>query len=137
MNPLILSLIASVLQKVIPDPTAAAAAQFEAAKLAQSGELAQMDAAKALALAQIDVNKADAQGQSPMQRNARPFILWTCGAALAWDSIVRPAVILGAAVAGHPLPALPTLSSDQLMGLLSGILGLGGFRTIEKVKGMA
>ena len=72
-----------------------------------------------------------------MQRNGRPFILWVCGVALAWDTVLRPVATFGAALAGHPLPVLPNLSTDQLYGLLFGLLGLGGLRTVEKVKGVA
>ena len=80
---LLVPLIGNVLDKVIPDPQAAAAAKLEALRLAQTGELAELDAQTKLALAQIGVNQADAQGVSPMQRNWRPMIGWVCAAALA------------------------------------------------------
>lgn len=137
MWPQILSALFGVIDKVLPDPQAAAAAKLEAMKLQSSAEGAQLEAATRLALAQIDVAKADAQGQSPMQRNGRPFILWVCGVALGFDTIAKPLILYTAALAGHPLPPMPTLSSDQLYALLAGILGLGGFRTFEKVKGAA
>ncbi len=137
MWPALLPLISGLLDKVIPDPTAAAAAKLEALKLAQSGQLAQLDAEVKLALAQVDVNKADAAGASPMQRNWRPAIGWVCAAALAWDTIGRPVVTYGLAIAGHQVPDLPSLASEQLYALLFGLLGLGGLRTVEKVKGAA
>lgn len=134
---LLVPLIGNVLDKVIPDPQAAAAAKLEALKLAQTGQLAELDAQTKLALAQIGVNQADSQGASPMQRNWRPMIGWVCAAALAWDTILRPMIFFGMAAAGKPLPVMPTLSTDQLYGLLFGLLGLGGLRTVEKVKGAA
>jgi hypothetical protein len=134
---LLLPLLGDVLDKIIPDPQAAAAAKLEALKLAQAGQLAELDVQTKLALAQIDNNKADAQGASPMQRNWRPAIGWVCAAALAWDTIVRPILTFGMAYAGHQPPTLPTLSSEQLYSLLFGLLGLGGLRTVEKVKGAA
>lgn len=134
---LLLPLISGVLDKVLPDPAAAAAAKIEALKLAQSGELAELDAQVRMALAQVEVNKADAAGASPMQRNWRPAIGWVCAAALAWDTIGRPVVAYGLAIAGHQVPAMPSLGTEQLYALLFGLLGLGSLRTVEKVKGAA
>ena len=133
----LIPLLGQVFDKILPDPQAAAAAKLETMKLAQSGELAQLDAQLRLSLAQLDVNKADAQGASPMQRNWRPAIGWVCAAALAWDTIGRPMLVFGLLVAGKPVPEIPVLSTDQLYGLLFGLLGLGGLRTVEKVKGSA
>lgn len=140
MNPLLQSLLGPLVDlvgKFIPDPQAKAAAQLEVMRMAQAGELAQLDAATRLALAQVDTNKADAQGAGPMQRNWRPFIGWVCGSALAWDTIGRPLLVLAWVMAGHQAPALPTLSTDQLYTTLFGLLGLGGYRTYEKTKGAA
>jgi hypothetical protein len=137
MWPQLLAAIFGIVDKVIPDPQAAAAAKLEAMKLQASAEGASLEAATRLALAQVDVNKADANGQSAMQRNGRPFILWVCGIALAFDTIAKPVAVYAATIAGHPLPPMPNLSSDQLYSLLFGILGLGGLRTMEKVKGAA
>lgn len=130
-------LLGQLLDRLLPDPKASADAKLELMRLAQSGELAQLNAGTSLALAQIDVAKVDAAGQSAMQRNARPFILWVCGVALAFDTLAKPLILYGAALAGHPLPPMPNLSTEQLYGLLFGVLGLGGYRTIEKVKGAA
>lgn len=134
MWPALLPMLGSILDKIIPDPTAAAAAKLEALKLAQTGQLAELDAEVKLALAQVDVNKADAAGASAMQRNWRPAIGWVCAAALAWDTIGRPVTTYALAVAGHQVPDLPSLGSEQLYALLFGLLGLGGLRTVEKVK---
>lgn len=137
MNPAIIGPVWAIIKDVLAglgiDPEAKAKAQAQALEMLANGTFEQRTE-QALALAQIKVNEADASGGSPMQRNARPFILWTCGAALAFDTIARPLIAYGAALAGHPLPTVPNLSSDQLYGLLFGILGLGGFRTVEKVK---
>jgi hypothetical protein len=137
MWPQLLAAVFGIIDKVVPDPQAAASAKLEAMKMQASAEGAKLEAETRLALAQIGVNQADASGQSSMQRNARPFILWVCGAALAFDTLAKPVIMYAAAMAGHPLPPMPNLSSDQLYGLLFGVLGLGGFRTIEKVKGAA
>lgn len=136
MWPQLIAAALAIIDKVIPDPTAKAAAQFQLMALQQNGELAQLDAVKALSLAQLEVNKVDAAG-APMQRNWRPFIGWVCGIALAWDTIGKPVFLLVWAMNGHAAPVLPNLSTEQLYGLLFGLLGLGGLRTVEKVKAAA
>lgn len=137
MWPQLLSAIFGIVDKVIPDPQAAAAAKMEAIKLQASADGAALEASTRLSLAQLDVAKADASGQTSMQRNARPFILWVCGVALAFDTLAKPLILYGAALAGHPVPPIPSLSSDQLYSVLFGVLGLGGLRTVEKIKGAA
>lgn len=137
MLQMLIPLLGTIFDRVMPDPAAAAQAKLQVMELAQRGELAGLEADTKLALAQMDVNKADASGASPMQRNWRPAIGWVCAAALAWDMILRPMLIFGLALAGHALPVFPVLSTDQLYGLLFGLLGLGGLRTVEKVKGAA
>ena len=37
---------------------------------------------------------------------------------------------------GQKIPELPTFDMDSLMTVLLGMLGLGGLRTVEKVKGI-
>lgn len=86
--------------------------------------------------AQIDVNKAEAENASVFVSGWRPFIGWVCGSALVYQYIARPLVEAGFALAHHPIPALPGLD-DNLYQLLLGMLGLGAFRTFEKVKGVA
>lgn len=134
MWPQLLAAVFGIIDKVLPDPQAAAAAKLEAMKLQASAEGAQLEAATRLALAQVDVNKADATSGNLMQYGWRPFIGWICGLALAWDTIGRPMVVMAWVMAGHTAPVLPTLSTEQLYGLIFGMLGLGGLRTVEKVK---
>lgn len=138
MNPLAMSAVfelgKTLLARLLPDPAQKAEAEMKLLAMVQTGELAQLEAVRAMNIAQIDVNKADAAGQSPMQRNWRPMIGWVCGFALAWDTIIKPMAVTVWIMTGHPAPVLPQLSSDQLYGLLFGILGLGGLRTYEKVK---
>jgi hypothetical protein len=64
--------------------------------------------------------------------------MWICAAAMAYHFILQPFIIFGVLVAGIALPAeLPELDMGQLMPVLLGILGLGGMRSYEKVKGIA
>ena len=80
---------------------------------------------------QLDINKIEAANPSVWVSGWRPGVGWVCVAALAYQYVVRP-LLIGFGVAGH-MPAL----DDSLWELLFGMLGLGGLRTFEKVKGVA
>ena len=92
--------------------------------------------AQELAQGQLEINKAEAQHRNIFVAGWRPFIGWTCGVALAWHFVISPFVIFGAAMAGVELPELPEFDMGSLMTVLMGMLGLGGLRTFEKVKGL-
>ena len=104
-------------------------------------ELAKIDAS--LLTAQMDVNKAEASHASIFVAGARPAILWIGAAAMAWTFVLHPMLVWcwalmqakGWIPQGMPNP--PTLQSDELWVIISGILGIGGYRTFEKVKGVA
>ena len=140
MNPLLLTGLFSAAEKLIdrffPDPEKKAAAQLELIKMQQTGELAALAATTDLAKAQLAVNEREAQSASLFVSGWRPAIGWICASALAYQFILRPMVLFAAAYAGHPIPNPPALD-DTLWQLLFGMLGLGGLRTYEKVKGKA
>ena len=88
------------------------------------------------AMAQTDINKAEAQHRSIFVAGWRPFIGWTCGVALAYHFVVAPLILFGAGWAGAEIPELPQFDMGSLMTVLLGMLGLGGMRTFEKAKGL-
>ena len=119
-----------VIDRVWPDPAQAASAKLELFKLQQSGELAQM-------AGQLEINKAEAASSSVFVAGWRPFIGWICGSALGYTFIVYP-LLLWATAAWWPMVRPPALGNDgMLYELLLGMLGMGGLRTFEKVKGVA
>lgn len=126
-----------LIKQFFPDPQARADAQLKLAQLVQSGELAQLASVTTLAQGQLDVNKIEAASTRLFVAGWRPFIGWICGGALAFDTIVRPVVVMGMAYAGHPAPVMLHLSTEQIYGLLFGLLGLGTLRSVEKIKGAA
>jgi hypothetical protein len=65
----------------------------------------------------------------------RPFIGWVCGGALFSQYILRPWVQWLCVLVGHPIPQLPGID-DQLWQLVGAMLGMGGLRTFEKIKGV-
>lgn len=92
---------------------------------------------QAIDLAQIEVNKTEAEHFSVFVAGWRPGAAWVCVAGLAWHYILQPVVVFFAVLYGYQLPPLPVFDMDALMTLLFGLLGLGGFRSIEKIKGVA
>lgn len=136
MLQLLIPAVTSILDKIIPDPQAAAEAKLKALDMAQKGELAALDADLRLALAQADINKAEAS-TDVFRGGWRPFCGWICGAGLAYTFLMRPLLPWVAQVFGLNVPPLPSIDSEALMALLFGMLGLGGLRTFERVKGKA
>lgn len=132
----LLDLGGKVIDRVIPDPSAKAAANLELLKLAQNGELAQLTADTALAQGQLAVNAAEAANTSVFVSGWRPMVGWVCASGLGFQFLANPLLTWGAAMAGHPV-AVPSLDLSTLMTLLTGMLGLGGMRTLEKLNGVA
>lgn len=99
-------------------------------------EKAQLAAAVQLVQGQIDINKAEAANPNTFVSGWRPFIGWVCGAGCAWNWIGLPVAKAALAIYGHPLAISPA-DLSEMMPLLLGMLGLGGLRTVEKVKGVA
>jgi hypothetical protein len=84
-------------------------------------------------LAQLDINKTEAAHRSVFVSGWRPAIGWTCGAAMALNFLIFPLASFVLAQTGH-LIELPTLDMSEMMPVLMGLLGLGGLRTVEKIK---
>lgn len=99
-------------------------------------ERAQLAAAMQLIQGQIDINKAEATNSSAFTSGWRPFIGWVCGTACAWNWIGMPTALFISTSLGHSISFSPANLSD-LWPLLMGMLGLGGLRTFERVKGVA
>jgi len=110
------------IEKIWPDKTEA--------------EKQQLAAAVTLVQGQLEVNKMEAASPSVFTSGWRPFIGWVCGMACAWNWIGLPMAKFGAAYIGHPIP-LSAADVSEMLPLLMGMLGLGGLRTFEKVKGVA
>lgn len=133
---LILPAVTAIIERIIPDPAQAADAKLRALELAQKGELAALDAEMRLALGQLEVNKAEAATDT-FRGGWRPACGWTCAFGLAYTFVLRPLLPWVAAVFGANVPPLPDIDTDTLMVLLTGMLGLGGLRSFERIKGKA
>lgn len=81
------------------------------------------------ALAQIELNKAEAQSGSLFIGGWRPFVGWTCGVGLAYNVIISQVLSIWFEV--------PTVDPSLLTPVLMGMLGMGAMRSFEKTKNVA
>jgi len=114
-----------ILDKFIPDPAAKAKASAELRESLQAWDKAQ-----------TDVNKVEAAHKSIFVAGWRPFVGWTCGSAFALHFVVIPLANFFMVVFKQP-QVLITFDVQTLMTVLMGLLGMGGLRTFEKIKGVA
>lgn len=117
-----LDLATSVIGKIWPDKT--------------EKEKAELAAALTIVQGQIDINKAEAASSSTFTSGWRPFIGWTCGLACGWNWIGLPVALFASTFFGHPVD-MSGADVSEMLPLLMGMLGLGGLRTFEKLKGVA
>lgn len=88
-------------------------------------------------MGQLEVNKTEAQHRSIFVAGWRPFIGWTCGIALMAHFVLFPATDFIVAYLGYNVPPMPAFDMESLMTVLLGMLGLGGMRSFEKLKGVS
>ena len=100
-------------------------------KNALAHEIATMSdkAANENAIAQIELNKAEAQSGSLFIGGWRPFVGWTCGLGLAYNVIISQILSIWFEV--------PTVDPSLLTPVLMGMLGMGAMRSYEKKNAVA
>jgi hypothetical protein len=126
MNPLLLGPIFDIgktlIERFFPDPEKKREAEMELVRMAAAGELQQV-------VAQLEINAREAQHPSIFVAGWRPAVGWVCVAAMAFQYLARP-LLIAYNVAPADLPGL----DDNLWAILTGILGIGGLRSIEKLQ---
>lgn len=120
--------IESIIGKFVQDKDQKAALAHEIATLAEKQ-------ANEQALAQIEVNKVEAAHQSLFIAGWRPSIGWVCSLAMLLNFILIPFINLGLDFAQMGIQ-LDLIEMETMMPVLLGMLGLGGMRTAEKLKGV-
>lgn len=123
-----------------PDAVAAALQDpANAIKIVQLQENQQLQLAtlqQQLEIAQAGTNTAEAASSNLFIAGWRPAVGWSCAVAFCYAFIIAPLSTWVAVLVGHPMP-LPTMDLSQMMPVLLGMLGLGGMRTYEKIKGVS
>jgi roadblock/LC7 domain-containing protein len=125
----LLPALGTLIDRLIPDRAAA-----ERAKAEMEQQL--VTAANAAALAQVEVNKVEAAHSSVFVAGWRPSIGWVCAAGLAWAFVLAPVASWALMVLGIKAE-LPAIQFDHLFELVLAMLGIGGLRTFEKMRGVA
>jgi hypothetical protein len=125
----LLPALGTLIDRLIPDRAAA-----EKAKAEMEQQL--VSAANQAALAQVEVNKIEAAHSSVFVAGWRPSIGWVCAAGLAWAFVMAPIASWALVVLGIKAE-LPAIHTDYLLELVLAMLGIGGLRTFEKLRGVA
>lgn len=131
----VLTPIVSKILDFIPDPAKKAEAQLKLQTELDANSQALLNALTAVDKAQAETNTEEAKSLNLFVAGARPFIMWVCGASFAWVFVLQPMLSFAFAAAGKAI-VLPTLDMGQMMPVLLGILGLGGYRSWEKSQGV-
>jgi hypothetical protein len=123
----LLGIAGKIFDRVIPDKAAAEKAKLEMEAALQSQEFS-------LALEQIKVNAEEAKSTNWFVAGWRPACGWLGAIALGYASVLEPFARFIAKVAFDYMGEFPVLDTTITMQVLFGILGLGAFRSVEKVK---
>jgi len=86
-------------------------------------------------IAQLEINKVEAAHKSVFVSGWRPACAWMCTTALGYHFILQPIIVFLFALSGETIP-LPEFDMNALLTILLGMLGLGGMRSFEKMKGV-
>ena len=140
MAPILIGGIIEAVGKIADDLVTSDKERLEAEiELQKVGvEAAKVDAS--LALGQMDVNAVEAQNRNWFVAGWRPALGWVGAMAMAYQFLLYPllvwlwALMQARGLVPVALVAPPMLDTDALWVILSGMLGIGGFRTLEKVK---
>lgn len=131
MNPLLLGPIFEIgktlIDRWMPDPEKKREAELELMRMAADGELKQV-------IAQLEINAREAQHASVFVAGWRPFFGWAGGLGFVYATVGQPILAWIAGIKGWPVP--PELNLDLLWVVVTGMLGIGGLRSLEKVKGV-
>ena len=128
--------ISALLDKLIPDPAARERAKLELLRAEREGALKELQLALSADQMQADINKIEAGSADLFVAGWRPFIGWVCGVAFAYHFVLQPLLAFAIMNAGGEV-RLPAFDMDALSTVLMGMLGLGGLRTIEKIRASA
>ena len=118
--------VANIIDKFVETPEEKQAAELLKAKLMMRPSLAQ-----------AEINRIEAAHRSIFVAGWRPFIGWVCGVSLAYNFVLRDMIAWVIVNTGSAASMPPDIAMDQLITILLAMLGLGAFRTTEKIKGVS
>lgn len=115
------------------DPTVALQSQQKLAELDIAMQQAELQAEVSLAQAQMQINQTEAASSDKFSSRWRPAAGWLGVLGLAYSVIVYPLLTWGSVNFGWKTP--PPLDTNVLETLLFAMLGIGGMRSFDKLKG--
>ena len=143
MNPIIVGGLVEAVGKIADDLFTSDKERLDAQIELQKLGIEEQKIDAGLAQGQLDVNKTEASHTSVWVSGWRPAVGWTCVAGLAYNFLAHPFLLWAWALlqANGWVPVgltpPPHVDVESLLVLLGGILGLGVYRTAEKVKGVS
>lgn len=129
----ILGIGMKLVDKWFPDKAEAERAKLDLLKMQQEGEFKWLETIKESDAGQVAINVEEAKSDSIFKSGWRPYIGWVCGGAFSYQMVFRPVFSWFADNLWGWKP-LPGLEMESLMTLTFGLLGLGAYRTYEKVR---
>ena len=82
---------------------------------------------------QMQINLEEAKSEHIFVAGWRPFVGWVGGSALFYAAILEPFMTWAARLYGSSV-TFPVVNTDITMQILFGILGLGAFRSYDKMQ---
>lgn len=107
--------------------------RFKLVELDNAFKTQLLDAGVKIDQAQAEINLEEAKSNSTFKSGWRPFIGWNCGLGISYNFIVGP-LLSQIIQVWYPTYAFKPLDIEQLLGLVATMLGVGTWRTIEKIK---
>jgi len=121
------NLASTVVERIYPDATIVEKAKLDRIAAEISNEFN-------LVLGQLEINKVEAASSSIFVAGARPAAMWVGVLSLFYMGIGGS--LLSWLAICFNLPPLPIINESTSTDILMGLLGLGGLRTFDKLKGV-
>jgi len=121
------NLASTVVERIYPDATIVEKAKLDRIAAEISNEFN-------LVLGQLEINKVEAASSSFFVAGARPAAMWVGVLSLFYMGIGGS--LLSWLAICFNLPPLPIINESTSTDILMGLLGLGGLRTFDKLKGV-
>lgn len=135
----LLGLLSPLLGKVldkIPDAGKKAEIQLELEKLIMENEAKIMANLVQSDTNQAEINKIEASSESKFKSMWRPALAWVGVFAIAWAGLLAPVTVFFIEIFTGKLVELPKIDTGLFMTIMTGLLGLGFYRTQEKKEGL-
>lgn len=130
----LIPIIGKIIEKIIPDKNKQEEAKANLETLEANGELE-------ILAGQLAVNKVEARHKSIFVAGWRPGLGWCGVIAMAYQFVLYPILIwlwqIGVVAGAIPpdIPYPPVMDATVLFTIITGMLGIAGMRSFDKMKG--